>query len=61
MFEYIKLKLERRFYALYYLYLKDTVEEIVKAEGSRAMNELEIERAFNYNEKTAKKVKKRLP
>ena len=56
----LKLKLERRFYALYYLYLKDTVEEIVKSEGSRAMNELEIERAFNYNEKTAKKVKEML-
>ena len=55
-----KLRLERRFYALYYLYLKDTVEEIVKSEGSRAMNELEIERAFNYNEKTAKKVKEML-
>ena len=40
--------------------MKDTVEEIVKSEGSRAMNELEIERAFNYNEKTAKKVKEML-
>jgi hypothetical protein len=56
----LKLKLDKKYYAVYQLFLKDTIEEIVKSEGDRAMDEIEQEKAFQYNAEVAKKVKNML-
>ena len=53
----LRLKLNKRYYAVYQLYLKDVVKEIVKSEWDRALDELDSNKAFQYNEKVAKKVK----
>ena len=53
----LRLKLNKRYYAVYQLYLKDVVREIVKSEWDRALDELDSNKAFQYNEKVAKKVK----
>ena len=56
----LKLKLDKKYYAVYQLFLKDTIEEIVKSEWDRAMDEIEQEKAFQYNAEVAKKVKNML-
>ena len=53
----LKLKLEKKYYAVYQLFLKDTIEEIIKSEWDRALDEINYEKAFQYNEEIAKKVK----
>lgn len=56
----VKLKLDKRFYGVYQLFLKDTVEEIVKSEWEKASKEVDSKSPFKYNETVAKKVKEML-
>ena len=53
----LKLKLEKRYYAVYQLFLRDIVEEIVKSEWERAMDELDVDKTFRVDEKVQKKLK----
>jgi len=53
----IKLKLDKRFYWVYQLFLKDTIEDIVKSEWERASKEVDSKSPFKYDEKVAKEVK----
>ena len=53
----MRLKINKKYYAVYQLYLKDTVKEIVKSEWDRALDELDLNKTFQYNEKIARKVK----
>ena len=56
----IKLKLDKRFYWVYQLFLKDAVEDIVKSEWERASKEVDAKSPFEYDENVAKKVKEML-
>ena len=56
----IKLKLDKKYYAVYQLFLKDTVEEIVKSEWEKASKEIHSKSPFTYDEKIAKEVKEML-
>ena len=56
----VKLKLDKRFYGVYQLFLKDTVEEIVKSEWEKASKEVDSKSPFQYDETVAKKVKEML-
>ena len=56
----IKLKLDKKYYAVYQLFLKDTVEEIVKKEWERASKEINAKSPFRYDENIAKEVKEML-
>ena len=53
----LKLKLEKKYYAVYHLFLRDVVEEIVKSEWERAMDELDVDKAFRVDEKVKKKLR----
>ena len=56
----VKVKLEKRFYWVYQLFLKDTVEEIVKKEWERASKEINAKSPFEYDENVAKQLKEML-
>ena len=56
----VKLKLDKRFYGVYQLFLKDTVEDIVKSEWEKASKEVDSKSPFKYDEIVAKKVKEML-
>ena len=56
----VKVKLEKRFYWVYQLFLKDTVEEIVKSEWERASKEINAKSPFEYDENVAKELKEML-
>ena len=56
----IKVKLEKRFYWVYQVFLKDTVEEIVKSEWERASKEINAKSPFEYDENVAKELKEML-
>lgn len=53
----LKLKLDKKFYAVYQLFLKDTVNEIVENEGKRAMIELDVDKEFRNTEYIQKSIK----
>ena len=53
----IKLKLDKKYYAVYQLFLKDTVDDIIKSEWERASEEINSKSPFEYDEKMAKKAK----
>jgi len=53
----VKLKLDKRFYGVYQLFLKDTVEDIVKLEWEKASKEVDSKFPFKYDETVAKEVK----
>ena len=53
----LELKLEKKYYAVYHLFLRDVVEEIVKSEWERAMDELDVDKAFRVDEKVKKKLR----
>ena len=53
----LELKLEKKYYAVYHLFLRDIVEEIVKSEWERAMDELDVDKAFRVDEKVKKKLR----
>ena len=56
----VKVKLEKRFYWVYQVFLKDTVEEIVKSEWERASKEINAKSPFEYDENVAKQLKEML-
>ena len=56
----IKLKLDKRFYWVYQLFLKDAVEDIVKSEWERASKEVNAKSPFKYDENIAKQLKEML-
>jgi len=56
----VKVKLEKRFYWVYQLFLKDTVEEIVRSEWERASKEINAKSPFEYDENVAKQLKEML-
>ena len=56
----VKVKLEKRFYWVYQLFLKDTVEDIIKSEWERASKEINAKSPFEYNENIAKELKEML-
>ena len=56
----VKVKLEKRFYWVYQVFLKDTVEEIVKSEWERASKEINAKSPFEYDENVAKELKEML-
>lgn len=56
----VKVKLEKRFYWVYQLFLKDTVEEIVKSEWEKASKEINAKSPFEYDENVAKELKEML-
>ena len=53
----IKLKLDKKYYAVYQLFLKDTVDDIIKSEWERASEEINSKSPFEYDENMAKKAK----
>ena len=51
------LKLDKKYYAVYQLFLKDTVDDIIKSEWERASEEINSKSPFEYDGKMAKKAK----
>ena len=53
----LKLQLEKKFYAVYQLFLNDVVDSIVEEEGNRAIKEVDKNKSFTYDEHLAKRIK----